>query len=81
MMRFLVLLIFLAFIYWYFFKKRPLFNKKTKMLISEVVIDKNCGTYIKKEEAIKLEIKDEICYFCSEKCLNEYLKKISKPQP
>ncbi len=80
-MRFLILLVFLLLIYWYFFKKKQiLFNKKRKGIVSELVFDKNCQTYIKKEEAIKLEIENEIHYFCSKECLNEYLKNHSKLQ-
>lgn len=81
-MKFLILIAFLVLLYWYFFikKKRKLSFNKAKELIEELVFDENCKIYIKKDEAIKVKIKDKTYYFCSKKCLHEFLQKTSKPQ-
>uniref|UniRef100_A0A7V4JQT7 YHS domain-containing protein n=1 Tax=Thermodesulfobacterium geofontis TaxID=1295609 RepID=A0A7V4JQT7_9BACT len=81
-MKFLIFIAFLIFIYWYFLKrKKKLSYNKSKELFEELVFDENCQTYVKKEEAIKLKIEGKDYYFCSQKCLYEFLKKTSKPQP
>ena len=40
-----------------------------------MVLDENCGKYINKNSAIRLEINGKEYYFCSEKCVQEFLKK------
>lgn len=82
-MKFLIFIATLIFIYWYFFirKKRLTSNKKPKELVKELVLDENCKLYIKKEEAIKVEIDGKNYYFCSKRCLSEFLQKTSKSQP
>ncbi|PMP68286.1 MAG: hypothetical protein C0190_01820 [Thermodesulfobacterium geofontis] len=81
-MKFLIFIAFLIFIYWYFFiRKKRLTSDKLGELVEELVLDENCRRYIKKEEAIKVEIDGKNYYFCSKKCLSEFLQKISKSQP
>ena len=81
-MKFLVWIALLIFVYWYFFKrKKRLLLNKPKELITELVLDENCQTYIRKEEAIKVEINGRNYYFCSKKCLSEFLQKNLKLQP
>ena len=41
-------------------------------LEEEMVKDPNCDTYISKADAIKKKVAGETCYFCSQKCLDEY---------
>jgi YHS domain-containing protein len=41
----------------------------------EMVKDPNCDTYIPKSDAIKKKVGGETCYFCSNKCLEEYRNK------
>jgi len=81
-MKFLICVALLIFIYWYFFKrKRRLLLNKPKELVTELVLDENCQTYIRKEEAIKVEINGKCYYFCSKKCLSDFLQKNLKLQP
>jgi len=81
-MKFLIFIAFLIFIYWYFFiRKKRLTSDKLGELVEELVLDENCRRYIRKEEAIKVEIDGKNYYFCSKKCLSEFLQKISKSQP
>jgi len=81
-MKYLILLVLLGIIYWYFFeRKKKLSEKKRKELAEELVFDENCKTYVKKEEAIKMEIEGKEYYFCSKKCLEEFLKSWSKFPP
>ncbi len=79
-MRPLIWIIILGFIFWYFSKKKRIKEDKKrdnkKALITELVFDENCKTYIKKDEAIKINIKGKTYYFCSKRCLEEFLKKI-----
>jgi YHS domain-containing protein len=50
-------------------------NKTNYKLEDELVKDVVCGVYIPKKKAIKLKIKEEVYYFCSEKCRKAYMKK------
>jgi YHS domain-containing protein len=80
-MKYLILLIFLAVAYWYFIKrKRKLSSEKYKELAEEFVFDESCQTYIRKDEAIKVEVEGKTHYFCSKKCLEEFLQKNPKLQ-
>ncbi len=79
-MRLLLWILILGFIFWYFSKKRGVEKRqenrdKREALVTELVLDENCGSYIKKDEAIKLEIDGKTYYFCSKRCLEEFLKK------
>ena len=40
----------------------------------EMVQDPHCHTYIPKETALSATIGDEVYYFCSQECLDEYKK-------
>lgn len=42
----------------------------------ETVQDPECGIYLSPKEAISYQRGKEILYFCSEKCKENYLKKI-----
>lgn len=65
-MKFIFWILIGILVYWYFTKKKN---------ITEMVLDENCGKYINKNSAIKLEINGKEYYFCSEKCVQEFLKK------
>jgi YHS domain-containing protein len=66
----------LGFLYWYLFKRKGKISQKNKEpLVTDLVFDENCQTYIRKEDAIKVNIKGKTYYFCSEKCLKEFLQK------
>lgn len=45
-----------------------------------MVFDENCQSYIRKKEAIKMELNGKTYYFCSKKCVEEFLEKIPKLQ-
>lgn len=71
----LLLLIFVIFYYYFFYRKRI----KKKRLVSEMVRDEVCQRYVLKKDALKLRIEGQEFYFCSEKCMKEFLdKKVSK---
>jgi uncharacterized protein len=74
-MKFLILLAFLLMLFFYYrnYKKRKL-NRKEKIRITEMVKDEVCGVYLPKDEALKVEIEDKVCYFCSEECKDAFLK-------
>jgi YHS domain-containing protein len=81
-MKYLIFIAFLIFVYWYFSKrKKKLSYNKSKELYEEFVFDENCQTYMKKDSAIKVEFEGKDYYFCSKKCLYEYLQKTSKQKP
>jgi len=44
----------------------------------ELVQDPNCQTYIPKRSAVKKKIAGNVLYFCNQKCLKNYLKKIAE---
>ena len=46
--------------------------------IDLLVNDPNCGKYIPKEKAIKIENHGEVYFFCSMKCAKEYIEKLDK---
>ncbi len=73
-MKYLFLFLLLVIIYFYY-KKRKV-QPKRRGEIEELVLDKNCGLYLSKEEALKLNLGHKELYFCSEKCKEEYLKKV-----
>ncbi|WP_038056527.1 YHS domain-containing protein [Thermodesulfobacterium hydrogeniphilum] len=75
-MRLLIWIIILGFIFWYFSRKKRIKENDKKSLVTELVFDENCKTYIKKDKAIKVDIKGKTYYFCSKRCLEEFLKKI-----
>lgn len=44
--------------------------------ISEMVIDQNCGRYVLKSSALRLNRNGEDIFFCSEECLRNYKIKV-----
>ena len=52
--------------------------EKNDNTVDILVKDPNCGKYIPKEKALRVEIKGEIYYFCSLQCAKEYQDKIDK---
>jgi len=52
-------------------KKSP--RKETEM--EELVQDPSCQTYIPKQSAIRRRVSGRDCYFCSEKCMKNYLER------
>ena len=80
-MKFLIFIGLLVLLYWYFAKrKKKLAKNKKRELIEEMVFDENCQSYIRKKEAIKIELNGKTYYFCSKKCVEEFLEKIPKLQ-
>ena len=39
---------------------------------TEMVQDPSCGTFVPKPEAVFRKVGDRDCYFCSQKCADEY---------
>ncbi len=81
-MKFLLILVLLIILYFRFVKgqKRVCQKKERKELITELVFDENCGTYINKNSAIRIKFGDKEYYFCSKKCAEEFLKKLQDSQ-
>ena len=79
---FLILLI----LYLYFYKPRKeKFLEKIKNWVKikenknknrEFVLDVVCGTYIEKNNAISVTVKEKEYFFCSKNCLEKFLKTI-----
>lgn len=81
-MKFLIFIGIIVLLYWYLVKrKKKLARYKNKELFEEMVFDENCGLYIRKKEAIKIEINNKIYYFCSKKCAKKFLDKLTKSSP
>ncbi len=80
-MKYLILILFFGFIYYYLFKKKDKGFEENKEPVEELVFDEICQTYIRKKDAIKVEINGKTYYFCSKKCLQEFLEKTPKLQP
>ena len=75
-MKLLLILVLLVILYFRFVKgKRHVSKTGKKELVTELVFDENCGTYINKNSAIKIKIGDKEYYFCSKECAEEFLKK------
>lgn len=53
-----------------------LFQKEGAGDATEMVKDPNCDTYIPKTEAIERTIRGATRHFCSEKCAEEFSRKI-----
>ena len=80
-MKFLILIGLLVLLYWYFARrKKKLAKNRKRELIEEMVFDENCKSYVRKKEAIKIELNGKTYYFCSKKCVKEFLEKIPKLQ-
>ncbi|QER42701.1 YHS domain-containing protein [Thermodesulfobacterium sp. TA1] len=71
----LLVLIFLVY-YFYFRKRKNLIKQKNKPEVADLVLDEACQTYIRKEEALKIEIQGKTYYFCSKTCLQKFLEKL-----
>jgi len=76
-MRLLFWIAIFGFLYWYFFKRKKRISNsaRRKTQVTELVLDENCGTYIPKKNAIRVEIDGKVYYFCSEKCLEDFMTK------
>jgi len=75
-MKLLLILVLLVILYFRFVKgKRHVSKTGKKELVTELVFDENCGTYINKNSAIRVKLGDREYYFCSKKCAEEFLKK------
>ncbi len=75
-MKFLLILVLLVILYFRFVKgKKKVSQKEKRELVTELVFDENCGTYINKNSAIRIKIGDREYYFCSKECAEEFLKK------
>ncbi len=47
-------------------------NGHSERVKDVLVKDPNCGRYIPRERAVRVEFNGKIYYFCSLKCANEY---------
>jgi len=74
---FIILLIGAILLYRWYQKAPKAEVEDTEPSSTEMVLDPNCSTYIPETEAIKATIADRDCYFCSEKCADEYRNKHS----
>ena len=79
-MRYLILFV-LLFLCYYVLKKIIFPTQRTYKIFKrhyksstdkELVQDPHCHTYIPKETALRTTIEGEVCYFCSQACLDEY---------
>lgn len=50
-------------------------EKRLRGEVSEMVLDKNCGRYILKNNALRLQGKEGDLFFCSEGCMKDFEKK------
>jgi YHS domain-containing protein len=74
---FLLLILVLYYLLHYLIKDMPSSKKKVKgkQEPEELVQDPYCQTYIPKQSALKKKIEGQVFYFCSEKCLESYVRK------
>ncbi|MCX7822102.1 MAG: hypothetical protein N2260_01505 [Syntrophobacterales bacterium] len=85
MTRFILflLLIYCGYLLWRYVKKKFLMLdrsddttfRKEPSSIAELVQDPQCGVYIVKDKAIKVNIDGREVYFCSEACRGKYLER------
>ena len=50
-------------------------NARREAELEELVQDPFCQTYIPKQSALHRKILGKDCYFCSKKCLTDYLER------
>ena len=49
--------------------------RKEERAVNDMVQDPQCGVYVSPKEAFSARVGDKVLYFCSQQCLNKYLKK------
>ena len=58
--------------------KDPVFKKKSAEPATEMAQDPECGVYVDPSIALSLEAKGAVHYFCSEDCMDKFLKKLEQ---
>jgi len=74
---FVLLILVLYYLLHYLIKDIPFSKKKVKGKHEpeELVQDPYCQTYIPKQSALKKKIGGQVFHFCSEKCMESYVRK------
>ncbi|WP_038042034.1 YHS domain-containing protein [Thermodesulfobacterium hveragerdense] len=75
MKLFLILVLVLLVYYLYFKKRKKVVRAKDEKRVADLVFDEACQTYVKKEEALKIEVQGKTYYFCSKACAEKFLAK------
>lgn len=77
MFKFLLTVAIIYLLYKYYRKSLPQPDNGQQGNVRDILVkDPNCGKYIPKERAVRVEFDGKIYYFCSLKCATEYEEKL-----
>ncbi|MGC9109361.1 MAG: hypothetical protein ACP5HI_03830 [Caldimicrobium sp.] len=77
-MKLLIIFLLIFVIFWYYRRKKIFFQKirkKVPALKIEMKSCENCGIFFSESEGYHIERDHKELFFCSEKCLKEFLSK------
>ncbi len=76
MFKLLLTIAIIYLLYKYYKKSLPEADPDGRKVKDILVKDPNCGRYIPRERAVRVEFNGKIYYFCSLKCATEYEEKL-----
>ena len=77
-MKLLIIFLLIFGFFWYYRRKKIFFQKirkKVQALKVEMKSCENCGIFFSESEGYRLKRENKELFFCSEKCLKEFLSK------